>query len=490
MRNLSLNILNTNRRVFLFCILLAVILRLPSFSISVMDHDESTYLIMGAEMLEGRELYSDITDTKPAGIFLIYAFMQLITGYSLFLKRLLVAFLVGASGYLIHRLSVALFKEKNPALAAGIIYILFTSTWEYFGISPNTELFFNFFTISGAILLLKPNKKWYFMAGILLGMGFMIKYLVLFDVLAIGGFLFISEHIQERRIFSLKIFKPYFLAGVGFSIPFGLAHLAFWLKGNYAEFHFITYELVGNYNDDASLKDYFIMLLDFAGRFLPVTILFFYVFFSGKAPFENWHKPFFAVWLASILLAIYLPGKGFTHYTMQLMVPLSLIAGMFYHPRMNPAPRMAALFKGRPAWVTGIGIVTVVMSINIYDNWFRTDYPREVAEYLEENMEPGETVYTGNYRHIIYYLLRQNSPTKYVHPTILTTDLGKAFRVNGLQEIKKILARNPSYVIIEKSYPALEKEIRAAYVTDTTFRNQQIRIFKRISKAMIQGRAK
>lgn len=485
-----MNFLNTNRRVLLFYILLAVILRLPSFSVSVMDHDESTYLIMGADMLDGKELYSDITDTKPAGIFLIYALMQLITGYSLFLKRLLVAILVGVSAYLMRRLSFSLFKEKNPALAAGIIYILFTSTWEYFGISPNTELFFNFFTISGAILLLKPNKKWYFAAGILLGMGFMVKYLVLFDVLAIAGFLFVRELILERKIFSLKIFKPYFLAGVGFSIPFGLAHLGFWLNGNYADFHFITYELVGNYNDDSSLKDYIIMILDFSARFLPFTILFFYVMFSGKAPFEKWHKPFFAVWLAFILLAMYLPGKGFTHYTMQLMVPISLVAGMFYHPKMIASPRMEAIYKGRPALWAGIAIIVIVLTINIHKNWFQTDYPREVAEYLDDNMKPDETVFTGNYRHIIYYLLQQNSPTKYVHPTILTTELGKAFRVNSLNEIRKILAGKPSYVIIERSFPALEKEIKAAYVMDTTFRNQQIRVFKRISKAMIPQKTK
>lgn len=490
MTNISLSFLNNNRKIFLFYILLAVILRLPSFSISVMDHDESTYLIMGADMLDGRELYSDITDTKPAGIFLIYAFMQLITGYSLFLKRLLVAVLVGASGYLMHRLSISLFREKNPALASGIIYILFTSTWEYFGISPNTELFFNFFTISGTILLLKPHKKWYFSAGILLGMGFMIKYLMLFDVLAVAGFLFVREHVQERKFFSLKIFKPYFLAGLGFSIPFGLAHLGFWLNGNYADFHFVTYDLVGNYNDDASLKDYIIMLFDFAGRFLPLTILFFYVMLSGKTPFEKWHKPFFAVWMTFILLAMYLPGKGFTHYTMQLMVPMSLVAGMFYHPQMLSAPRMAAIYKGKPTLWAGVGIIVTVLAINIHKNWFQTDYPKEVAEYLEDNMKPDETVYTGNYRHIIYYLLRQNSPTKYVHPTILTTELGKAFRVNSLQEIRKILARKPSYVIIEKSYPALEREIRSSYIADTTFRNQQIRIFKRISKAMIPKKTK
>ena len=136
--------ISKNTQILLIFVFISVALRFFSFFTSVLDHDESTYLIIGRDVLQGEDLYVDAIDSKPVGIFLIYAFFQLIFGYSILLKRLAVSILVGLTAYLLRNVSLKLFQEKRAAFAAGLIYLYYTSTWNSFGLSPNTELFLIF----------------------------------------------------------------------------------------------------------------------------------------------------------------------------------------------------------------------------------------------------------------------------------------------------------------------------------------------------------
>ena len=62
--------------ILIFFLTVSVGLRFFSFFPSVLDHDESTYLIIGRDILNGKILYTDVTDTKPVGIFLFYAVLS------------------------------------------------------------------------------------------------------------------------------------------------------------------------------------------------------------------------------------------------------------------------------------------------------------------------------------------------------------------------------------------------------------------------------
>ena len=65
-------------------ILLAVVIRWPSFLPSVINHDESTYIIIGDGLLHGQAYLVDSYDTKPVGIFLVYALLNALAGGSIF----------------------------------------------------------------------------------------------------------------------------------------------------------------------------------------------------------------------------------------------------------------------------------------------------------------------------------------------------------------------------------------------------------------------
>lgn len=470
----------TEKNIALVLMVVSVGLRFFSFFPSVLDHDESTYLIIGRDILKGKELYTDVTDTKPAGIFIFYAAMELLFGGSIFMKRFVFALVVGFTSYLVYRVSMKFFSNQKAAFASGLIYIFYTSIWIYHGRSPNTELLFNLTTIGALLLFLRPKMNAWFLGGFLMGIGFIIKYLVLFDLAAFLLFFFLFEIMGDTKILrNLKFWGRYLIAGATFLAIFGLLNLYFWLDSPLHDFFYVTYELPENYGSNPSLKRYGIMLLDFVAKFLPISFFVFYVI-SRKNFLVGKLKWFFIIWVTGILIAIYLPGKEFSHYTIQLMLPLSILGGLFFHPELRKDKFTLLLFSGK----TGLALLVlgtlVIQTISFNNEVMKRDYPREVAAAIKPELDPGEYIYVGNYEQIVYYLLDMESPTKYVHPNLIFTDTHKAFKIDVDMELKRIMDASPEYIIVERENEKLNQFIEKRYRLIGQMDQGKIRLFRLI----------
>jgi len=471
----------TEKYILLTFLTVSVLLRLFSFFPSVLDHDESTYLIIGREILQGKELYTDVTDTKPAGIFLFYAALEFLFGGSIFMKRFVFELVVGFTAFLVFKASNKLFQNKNTATASGLIYIFYTSIWVYHGRSPNTELLFNLTTISALLLFLQPKMKTWILGGLLMGIGFIIKYLVLFDLLAFFLFFFVTEIIRNDKVLQhAQFWGRYVLAGLAFLLPFGLLNLWFWLDDPAHEFFYITYELPGNYGSNPSMKRYGVMLADFIGKFLPISFFLFYVIFKRNNFLKGNLKWFFVVWVFSILIAIYLPGKEFSHYTIQLMLPLSLLAGLFFHPKLRKDKYTALIFSGKTGLALLIAGILIIQIISFNNEVLKPDYPREVAEAIQLELDEGENVYVGNYQQIVYYLLDLDSPTKYVHSNLLYTETHKAFKINADEELSRIMNTQPDFVITERENSEIISLMGNKYQLMKELNQGRIRLYRLI----------
>ncbi len=476
MRN-KITLRNQNIVFFIFLVV-SVGLRFFSFFPSVLGHDESTYLIIGRDILHGKSLYSDVTDTKPVGIFLFYAGLEYLFGSSIFWKRFAFAILVGLTGFLVNRISKKLFHQDKVAFASGLIYIIYTSIWNYHGRSPNTELLFNFFTAISLLLMLKKNTWNYLLAGLFMGLGFMVKYLVLFDFAAFLLFFFIIEMKEKENRRNIKIWLRYVLSGLFFLVPFALTNLWFWLGDHFNDFYYITYELPGNYGNNPSMIRYFTMLLDLTAKFLPISYLVFYVVFSKQKPWNEQHKWFFMLWIASVFLAMYLPGKEFSHYTIQLMLPLSLLAGLFFHSEFKTDRITGIIFSKKYGIPAMLVLLLGIQVISFQNEVVKPDYEEEVANYLAKNLKKNERVYVSNYEQIVYYLLGINSPTKFVHSSLLYTDTSKAFNINANNEIQRIINTKPKFVLVQQNNKVVENLIRKNYRLIKTFNHQRIKLYK------------
>lgn len=467
--------------IFLFFMAVAVGLRFFSFFPSVLDHDESTYLIIGRDILNGKMLYTDVTDTKPVGIFLFYAGLEFIFGNSIFWKRLVMALVVGATAFLIFRGSKKLFSNNKVAFASGLIYIFYTSIWNYHGRSPNTELLFNLFTIAALIFFFKKNYLNYFFGGLALGIGFIVKYLVLFDFMAFMLFFFMVEMLQLKSNSSWSVFSRYVLSGLAFTIPFIMVNLYFWQSSNFDDFYYITYELPGNYGSNPSAIRYFVMLADFIAKFLPISFVVFYVIFKKHNLLEKKHKWFFILWIALVLFAIYIPGKEFSHYTIQLMLPFSLLAGLFFHPNLTIDRFTSSVYNKKTGYIILGILLLVIQAINFNDDILKPDYPREIAQVIAEEIEPAERVYVSNYHQIIYYLLDQASPTKFIHSNLLFTSTHLAFKINAKDEIRRIMDTRPEFVVVQNHNVQMKTFLGSEYQVIRQFRNGGIQLYKLVN---------
>ena len=463
---------------FLFFIGLSIMLRFFSFFPSVLDHDESTYMVIGRDILQGKILYTDVTDNKPIGIFIIYAILHSVFGYSIFLKRLFVSLLVGISAFFILRVSKNLFKDNKVAFWSGTVYILFSSLRIYYGLSPNTEVFFNFFTICGLLFLIQSKKLTSFVGGLLFGLGFLIKYLVMFDFLFLVLFLMVLEMIQSKRL-NWHIFSNVIFSVVGFLIPIIGVNLVFWVGENFSDFYSAMYVIPKSYAGNPSLEKFVKMLVNFAIWFAPLHILTAYVLLAKNKALKKWHKAFFVAWLAAVLFAIYLPGKGFNHYTIQLMVPLSLIAGLFFHPEIKGQKFVKIILNKKFAMIIGITFIVGLELASFGKNVLRKDRYKEVANYINQDLNPGEQIYPSNFGQIMYYLTKSEAPTKYIHRSILSSDLHKIYGIDPKIEIKKIIDKEPKYVIVKNEFEIVEDLIRNDYFLDKSFHHDKIHLYKR-----------
>lgn len=69
-------------RLVLYVVCAVIILGLRHKSVhEPLERDHATYAVIAHELLEGRQLYSDLWDNKPPGIFWTYAGAELVFGY-------------------------------------------------------------------------------------------------------------------------------------------------------------------------------------------------------------------------------------------------------------------------------------------------------------------------------------------------------------------------------------------------------------------------
>lgn len=433
---------------------LSLVMRFFSFFPSVMDHDESTYLVIADALNEGKVYLRDVIDTKPIGIFTLFAAFQILFGKSIIILRIITAIWIALTAWMLYLAHRELIKDSpgylnNPApVASGFIYVFIISIFTFYGISPNTEHFFNLFTITALFLILRyQGLPWIFLAGVLLGAGFMIKYVVLFDALALGLF-YLYRQVTARKKW-MYWFSRCALMAIGFIIPFVSVWIYYRQLGMEEIFMFYSFELSGRYIINPPWYDYIRYVMDGLLRFLPVTVWFVFCSWHWRTtgislPLLSW------LWGSLVIIIILLPGKLFAHYFIQFMLPLSLLAGSFFDTRHIPGRALAWMRKPSIGYPILTLLIIVNMAFQKSDYVDKGDYPAEAAAYLNTYLQPGDILYTANGPQIIYLLTGTSSPTPYVHPSLIwDKDNSQALGIERNEAWNKILEQKPRYIIIK-----------------------------------------
>lgn len=434
---------------FLIFLGTAMLLRVFSFFPSVINHDESTYIVIADALLRGQTYWVDVIDIKPIGIFLLYAGFLKIGAGSIFLLRLFTALWIAITAYFLYRAAKALSEEENAARASGMMYIFMCSLFTFYGVSPNTELYYVLFNVLALWLILRFSQQFWgaLAAGFCLGLGFMIKYTVAFDALAMG--LILGCVYWQNKGSWLRFLLEGVLMVSGFlAVPLS-AYAVYKSWGLEATFLHYTFGVGGAYPAELSVGNRAMFLLDFLLRFLPITLAFAWGIYWRAKP---WIMAI--IWTLCVLIAINVQGKPFGHYFIQMMLPVAWLAGTFY-ARDLPKPRwIAPLFRLR----NGAIVLSLLFLVNLFlqkkDYLDKPDHARETADYLRPLLLPDDHIYLGNYHQIVYHLLGQESPTPYVHRSLIWEPRHRTvLRISLKRELARIQKINPRFVVFQPELP-------------------------------------
>ncbi len=472
----------THAQTLLLFSVLAIVLRIFSFFPTVIDHDESTYMVIADAMLKGMTYQVDYIDTKPVGIFLVVAGMQLLVGKSIFAFRLLVALIIALTGFLLYLAQLKNGQSKRVALGSGIVFLFVNSLYTFFGIAPNTETFFNLFTALALWLFINEKRDGlFFLAGLSLGIGFIIKYVVMFDAAAFGFFLLLLAWHQERSL--ATALRQCVWMGIAFCIPFGLVLLYYYQLEELESFWFHTFTVSGRYPKTRIVSDYFkFFFADFYPRFLPVSIFYFYALFSKSVPLPM--RQFSALWGILVWVVILIPGNHYWHYCIQFLVPFSFTAGLFFGVPAERLPRWLR-FITRPKF--GFSFLALLIVVNLFiqkaDYYDKTDYARQISEYMEPQLGPDDQIYMANIHQIAYFLLDKECPIRYLHHSLFWEPKHvQAMEIEVEAGLARIYEAAPKFIVLERPLKddRLEPYLEEFYQLDqSTGKDGRVKVYQR-----------
>ncbi len=327
--------------------------RLPF--ISNVGVDESYYLIVGRQWLEGTPPYAGAFDVKPPLLFALMAGAEAVFGPALLAAKALAMAAVAATAcglYLFGRR----FTGGLSGLAAALFYIAASVTLG--GSFSPAELLMAPFTAFGMLLgldaALSEGRRYrlFFTAGLLLGAAACVKQTALFDALAL--ILYLGASLGLRR--GVKFFA---WLGAGLcAVPAGFAVYFFAQDHLDAFFADAVLAAIGragaNYVSWSDAAERFLIELLLA---LPLFIMAAAVFarrsaFRGELAYPA--LQFLMLWAAAALAGVFATRAMCDFYMLAAFPPLCSLSGVFLKHGVERLP-------GRRPWLARAAAFGCVM---------------------------------------------------------------------------------------------------------------------------------
>ena len=434
--------------------------RLIVLPLSVIDWDESVYLLVSRDVLQGRLPYQGTFDHKPVALYYIFALAQLLFGEGVHAIRLLAVIASAATAFL---LSLFLMRSTSAgifaAAAAGVIYAL-TSTLNK-GLATNTEILMNLYLAGVLVLANGGHMAARFVPrrgvaiGVLLGLMMHTNYLSGFIILgfcaayalALGSTLGLALGLRIYLRNGAVIFSGF----LGITAIL-LAPIAVWsdLGGYFGK----QIAFLSGYHLDTGATLFGIALAGYAHLLtLAAALAAFLVWAAIRGtPWPSRNRAIawqLLVYLGFAFIACTASGRLYPHYFILLLPVLSAIAGLFL--------TLPIITKYQHYFAASLILVSVVF-LSLNETHYEMglagymgrapDLPVEIARDLKPRLEPEDTVYVYDYQPVLYYLLAVRAPTNYPLPSHhLNPGTTASLDFRPAAEMARIVARSPRFVI-------------------------------------------
>ena len=398
--------------------------RIPTFSRSVLDWDESLYFLMAQQWRHGHLPYTTIWDNKPIGIYAIFAVAQAVFGDRVIAIRLAMVLCVSVLAFAVYRITRALTDNEAAGLLAGGALILCSLSND--GLASNTELFMACCTALAVWASLTSERA--FLVGLLLGAAFIIKYVSVFETPAIFIF-FLIRHPRPSAGFRMIL---------GAALPLALAALLYAASGRLGLWW--TSSIAANFRRvnapfTAQAFDYalHVELLRWGTMYLAGLALLILAAARRQAA-----DLFPAAWLLGGAVGVVAAKSFYDHYFLQVLPVLCVSLGVLF-ARLRPAVWVQAglvvVALALPAWAAKTSIGNILIP----------DVPAEVGAALKA--APG-SLYVFDSQPIIYALAGKTPPTRFVLPSeLIGRSLPDVAGDDPVAEVGRILAGAPTFIV-------------------------------------------
>ena len=455
----------------------ALLLRSLGLVYSVMNYDESLYILMGSELAKGHLPFTTLCDLKPFGLFALFGVFTSLPFDGVVTSRIAASLVVGLTAYALSRIAGLLFDDEDRliGLSAGLAYVTYSLADG--GLAAQGEIFHNACAVLAllvAIISLResepPRILPFAAAGLILGIGLQIKQSVIFDMLAfLAGYLILTTPRVAGLVAHVRASLPALLAlGIASVLP-TLAVIALyvaagqwdaWVAANITA-HRVFYGLERPFELDPALRAALEQAPLWVGALCGV--LFSPVLIRHCAELRA--VAFLAVWVAAIMVCQLFLRIASDHYFVQFLPPLALLTGLAlgrgFLTRVATRRAVAAALVALVA-LAAFGIARSPLGNSAYVLWDRLvqgrtwagDTPRQIAADLRPALQPGDAVYVVGFQPLVYYLTGARIPTRFAFTGL--PNRGDYPGRDGCPwvpqdvEMRRIMDQRPRFVVVEQ----------------------------------------
>jgi 4-amino-4-deoxy-L-arabinose transferase-like glycosyltransferase len=413
---------------FLLFLAAACATRLPILHRTVLDWDESLYFLMAQAWRAGHLPYTTIWDNKPIGIYVIFAaFQALIPGVAA--MRVATALCVALLATTIFRITAILARDRAAGWVAGGLLVLCSLSND--GLSANTELFMASCTALAVLAVLSDAPAW--AAGLALGCGFMIKYVMAPEAFFVLLLLYHQRGAKAACIAAAIAPLPVLAAA---AIYAAAGQLPLWWDCS----------VLSNFRR-AGVKLRLDAVVDALStqtwRWGPLYLTALALAFTARR--RGFTSNFPLLWLLGGLIGAVSAKSFYDHYFLQILPALCVLAAY-----------------GWSRLPTGGGLRDLSMftlaTLPLHAGWqalrYATgpDHPAEIAATLAA--AHAQSLYVFDSQPILYSLTGLPAPTRYVLPSeLIGLTLPQVVNINPVAEVSRILATSPQYIVRREPPP-------------------------------------
>ena len=454
--------------VFWAVLLLTCAIRVRLLAVPL-ERDEGEYAYAGQLILQGIPPYEIAYNMKMPGIYAAYAMVLAIFGQTHIGIHLGLLFINIAAVAMVFLLARELF-DTITGLFAAAAFALFSVGISVQGVFANAEHFVLLPAVAGILLLYKTvNSNKYltiFLAGLLLGLAFMMKQHGAAFIVFAGSYIFFRE--LRRRPFNWKLFTGRtILFSTGVFLPFILTCFILWRLGVFERFWFWTFDYARQY---VSMVPFYIGLEPLVENTIAIVtsavclwamsgLGLIYLLCSSRF---SGRRLFVLGFLVFSFLSV-CPGFYFREHYFVLLLPAGALlsgVGIAAIYEISASARWSFVARFAP------GILSVVIFASAfcqqYDFFFidspttvsraaygRSPFPEalKIARFLKENSQKNDTVAViGSEPEIVFYSDRR-SATGYIYTYSLMEDQPYAEKMQE-EMIQQIERAAPKFLVV------------------------------------------